>query len=169
MKKKDNKIAKYFVPAVILIATCAAFGWYFAGNIGFTYSLLAFVSVVIIACPCALGIATPAALLVGTGKGAENGILIKGGDQLEEASKINTIVFDKTGTLTKGQPSVTDIVPIGKLTEIQILSYAGAVEKGSEHPLAAAVVNAARGMSIELSDPSGFEALPRLVRKATVR
>src|SRR5439155_1489676 len=101
--------------------------------------------------------------------GAENGILIKGGDQLEEAGKINTIIFDKTGTLTKGQPSVTDIVPIGKLTEIQILGYAGAVEKGSEHPLAAAVVNAAQGKRIELADPSGFEALPGLGVKATVR
>src|SRR5438876_472566 len=100
---------------------------------------------------------------------AENGILIKGGDQLEEAGKIKTIIFDKTGTLTKGQPSVTDIVPIGKLTEIQMLGYAGAVEKGSEHPLAAAVVNAAQGKRIELSEPSGFEALPGLGVKATVR
>jgi len=151
-----------------LIATASGLFWYFVAGIGLTYSLLAFVSVVIIACPCALGIATPAALLVGTGKGAENGILIKGGDQLEEAGKINTIIFDKTGTLTKGQPSVTDIVPIGKLTEIQILSYAGAVEKGSEHPLAEAVVNAAQSKRIELCDPSDFEALPGLGVKATI-
>src|SRR2546426_1536612 len=169
LQRLADRVSAYFVPAVILIATASGLFWYFIAGIGLAFSLLAFVSVVIIACPCALGIATPAALLVGTGKGAENGILIKGGDQLEEASKINTIVFDKTGTLTKGQPSVTDIVPIGKLTEIQILSYAGAVEKGSEHPLAAAVVNAARGMRIELSDPSGFEALPGLGVKATVR
>src|SRR2546425_7816824 len=169
LQRLADRVSAYFVPSVILIATAAGLFWYFIAGIGLAFSLLAFVSVVIIACPCALGIATPAALLVGTGKGAENGILIKGGDQLEEAGKINTIVFDKTGTLTKGQPSVTDIVPIGKLTEIQILSYAGAVEKGSEHPLAAAVVNAARGMRIELSDPSGFEALPGLGVKATVR
>src|SRR2546427_7043941 len=121
-----DKRSAYFVPSVILIATASFLFWYFIAKIGLAFSLLAFVSVVIIACPCALGIATPAALLVGTGKGAENGILIKGGDQLEEAHKINTIVFDKTGTLTKGQPSVTDIVPIGKLTGIHILSYAGA-------------------------------------------
>jgi len=169
LQRLADRVSAYFVPAVILIATASGLFWYFIAGIGLTYSLLAFVSVVIIACPCALGIATPAALLVGTGKGAENGILIKGGDQLEEAGKIKTIIFDKTGTLTKGQPSVTDIVPIGKLTEIQILGYAGAVEKGSEHPLAAAVVNAAHGKRIELSDPSGFEALPGLGVKATVR
>jgi len=169
LQRLADKVSAYFVPSVILIATASGLFWYFVAGIGLTYSLLAFVSVVIIACPCALGIATPAALLVGTGKGAENGILIKGGDQLEEAGKINTIIFDKTGTLTKGQPSVTDIVPVGKLTEIQILGYAGAVEKGSEHPLAAAVVNAAQGKRIELSDPSGFEALPGLGVKATVR
>ena len=169
LQRLADRVSAYFVPAVILIATASGLFWFFVAGIGLTYSLLAFVSVVIIACPCALGIATPAALLVGTGKGAENGILIKGGDQLEEAGKINTIIFDKTGTLTKGQPSVTDIVPIGKLTEIQILGYAGAVERGSEHPLAAAVVNAAQGKRIELSDPSGFEALPGLGVKATVR
>src|SRR5881296_251865 len=168
MQRMADQVAKYFVPGVVVIAIAAGLAWYFLGGIGLTFSLLAFVSVIIIACPCALGIATPAALLVGTGKGAENGILIKGGDQLEEAGKINTIIFDKTGTLTKGQPSVTDIVPIGKLTEIQILGYAGGVEKGSEHPLEAAVVNSARGKRTELSDPSGFEALPGLGVKATV-
>ena len=169
LQRLADRVSAYFVPAVILIATASGLFWYFVAGIGLTYSLLAFVSVVIIACPCALGIATPAALLVGTGKGAENGILIKGGDQLEEAGKINTIVFDKTGTLTKGQPSVTDIFPVAKLTEIQILSYAGAVEKGSEHPLAAAVVNAAQDKRIELSEPSRFEALPGLGVKATIQ
>src|SRR2546430_2627031 len=144
LQQSLTRRSAYFVPSVILIATASGLFWYFVAGIGLAFSLLAFVSVVIIACPCALGIATPAALLVGTGKGAENCILIKGGDQLEEAGKIDTIIFDKTGTLTKGQPSVTDIVPIGKLSEIQILSYAGAVEKGSEHPLAEAVVNAAK-------------------------
>ena len=168
LQRLADKVSAYFVPSVILIATASGLFWYFAARIGLAFSLLAFVSVVIIACPCALGIATPAALLVGTGKGAENGILIKGGDQLEEAGKLNTIIFDKTGTLTKGEPSVTDIVPIGKLSETQILGYAGAVEKGSEHPLAEAVVKAARAKRIELSDPSGFEALPGLGVKATV-
>jgi Cu+-exporting ATPase len=169
LQRLADRVSAYFVPSVILIATASGLFWYFVAGIGLAFSLLAFVSVVIIACPCALGIATPAALLVGTGKGAENGILIKGGDQLEEAGKINTIIFDKTGTLTKGQPSVTNIVPIGKLNEIQILSYAGSVEKGSEHPLAAAVVNAAQSKRIEISDPLGFEALPGLGVKATVQ
>src|SRR6266571_4441602 len=168
LQRLADRVSAYFVPSVILIATTSFLFWYFIARIGLAFSLLAFVSVVIIACPCALGIATPAALLVGTGKGAENGILIKGGDQLEEAHKANTIIFDKTGTLTKGQPSVTDVVPIGKLTEIQILRYAATVEKGSEHPLAEAVVNAAQSKRLELSDPTGFEALPGLGVKATV-
>ena len=169
LQRIADRVSAYFVPSVILIATASGLFWYFVAGIGLAFSLLAFVSVVIIACPCALGIATPAALLVGTGKGAENGILIKGGDQLEEAGKIKTIIFDKTGTLTRGQPSVTDVVPIGKLSEIQILSYAGAVEKGSEHPLAAAVVNSAQGKRIDLTDPSSFEAFPGLGVKATVQ
>jgi P-type Cu+ transporter len=168
LQRLADRVSAYFVPSVILIATASGLFWYFVAGIGLAFSLLAFVSVVIIACPCALGIATPAALLVGTGKGAENGILIKGGDQLEEAGKISTIIFDKTGTLTKGRPSVTDIVPIGKLTDIQILGYAGAVEKGSEHPLAAAVMNAAHEKRAELFDPSSFEALPGLGVSASV-
>jgi P-type Cu+ transporter len=168
IQRLADRVSAYFVPSVIVIATIAGLFWYFVAGIGLAFSLLAFVSVVIIACPCALGIATPAALLVGTGKGAENGILIKGGDQLEEAGKIRTIIFDKTGTVTKGRPSVTDVIPVGKLTDSQILSYAGAVEKGSEHPLAAAVVSAAQDKRIGLSDPSSFEALPGLGVKATV-
>jgi Cu+-exporting ATPase len=168
LQRLADKISAYFVPAVILIATVSFLFWYFVARIGLAFSLLAFVSVVIIACPCALGIATPAALLVGTGKGAENGILIKGGDQLEEAHKANTIIFDKTGTLTKGQPALTDVIPIGDLSETEILHHAGSAEKGSEHPLAQAVVNAAQKMNIYLSDPSDFEALPGLGVKATI-
>ena len=168
LQRLADRVSAYFVPAVVLIATASALLWYFVGGIGLAYSLLAFVSVVIIACPCALGIATPAALLVGTGKGAENGILIKGGDNLEEAHKVNTIIFDKTGTLTKGEPSVTDIVPIGKLSESQVLRYAGSVEQGSEHPLAQAVVRAAEKSGVGLADPSDFEALPGFGVKAKV-
>jgi P-type Cu+ transporter len=168
LQRLADRVSAYFVPSVILIATTSFLFWYFIARIGLAFSLLAFVSVVIIACPCALGIATPAALLVGTGKGAENGILIKGGDQLEEAHKADTIIFDKTGTLTKGQPALTDIVAIGNLSETQILGYAGSVEKGSEHPLAQAVVNGARKMNVDLTDPSSFEALPGLGVKATV-
>ena len=168
LQRLADRVSAYFVPSVIVIATASGLFWYFVAGIGLAFSLLAFVSVVIIACPCALGIATPAALLVGTGKGAENGILIKGGDQLEEAGKISTVIFDKTGTLTKGRPSVTDILLVGKLSEVQILKYAGAVEKGSEHPLAAAVMNAAQSKRIEFPDASSFEALPGLGVKAAV-
>ncbi len=168
LQRLADRVSAYFVPAVVLIATASALLWYFVGGIGLAYSLLAFVSVVIIACPCALGIATPAALLVGTGKGAENGILIKGGDSLEEAHKVNTIIFDKTGTLTKGEPSVTDIVPVGKLSDTQVLRYAGSVEQGSEHPLAQAVVRAAEKSGVSLADPSDFEALPGFGVKAKV-
>src|SRR2546422_4006295 len=168
LQRLADRISAYFVPSVIVIATASFLFWYFIAKIGLAFSLLAFVSVVIIACPCALGIATPAALLVRTGKGAENGILIKGGDQLEEAHKADTIIFDKTGTLTKGRPALTDIVAIGNLSETQILGYAGSVEKGSEHSLAQAVVNRARKMNVDLTDPSDFEALPGLGVKARV-
>jgi Cu+-exporting ATPase len=169
LQRLADRVSAYFVPAVILIAIASFVFWYFVASIGLAFSLLAFVSVVIIACPCALGIATPAALLVGTGKGAENGILIKGGDQLELAHKADTVIFDKTGTLTKGRPAVTDIVPIGSLSETEILGYAGSVEKGSEHPLAQAVVDAAQKMNVALSDPSDFEALAGLGVRATVQ
>jgi len=169
LQRLADRVSAYFVPAVILIAISSFVFWYFVASIGLAFSLLAFVSVVIIACPCALGIATPAALLVGTGKGAENGILIKGGDQLELAHKANTVIFDKTGTLTKGKPAVTDIVPIGNLSDRQILGYAGSVEKGSEHPLAQAMVDAAQRMNVALSDPSDFEALAGLGVRATVQ
>src|SRR5215210_6807045 len=107
-------VSKSFFSSIIAIAIVAGLGWYFIGGIGLTFSILAFVSVMIIACPCALGIATPAALMMGAGKGAENGILFKGGEHIEIANKVNTIVFDKTGTLTVGKPSVTDIVSLEK-------------------------------------------------------
>lgn len=168
LQRLADRVSAVFAPLVIIIATASALFWYLVAHIGLAFSLLAFVSVVIIACPCALGIATPAALLVGTGKGAENGILIKGGDQLEAAQKVRTIIFDKTGTLTKGQPSVTDIVPLGKLSEREILRYAGTVEMGSEHPLAQAIINSAQKEGVRLSEPTRFEAMPGLGVKAIV-
>ena len=126
MQRLVDQVAKYFVPGVMTIALCVGFGWYYVGGIGLTYSILAFVSVIIIACPCALGIATPAALMMGSGKGAENGILFKGGEYLEIARKVKTIVFDKTGTLTKGKPSITDIVDLtnSALGEAELLRLA---------------------------------------------
>ncbi len=168
LQRLADRISAYFVPSVILIAISSGLAWYFIGGIGFAYSLLAFVSVVIIACPCALGIATPAALLVGAGKGAESGILIKGGENLEEAHKVDTIIFDKTGTLTKGEPSVTDVIAVRKLPDREILHYAGSVEVGSEHPLARAVVNATKKLGVALAAPSEFEALPGLGVRAEV-
>src|ERR687897_559814 len=145
MQRLVDQVAKYFVPAVLSVAIGIGLGWYFIGDIGITFSLLAFVSVIIIACPCALGIATPAALMIGTGKGAENGILFKGGEYLEVAKKVRTIVFDKTGTLTKGKPSVTDVIDLsdGIIGENELLRLASIAESGSEHPLGQAVVNKA--------------------------
>jgi len=146
VQRMVDQVAKYFVPAIVLTATGVGLGWYFLGGIGFDYSLLAFVSVIIIACPCALGIATPAALMMGSGKAAEHGILFKGGEYLEIASKIQTIVFDKTGTLTEGKPSVTDIhiIPESGIAEKEILRLAAIAEAGSEHPLGQAIVRKGR-------------------------
>src|SRR6476646_11532025 len=138
-----DQVAKYFVPAILITAVAVGLGWYFIGGIGFTYSLLAFVSVMIIACPCALGIATPAALMMGSAKAAEYGILFKGGEHLEVASKVNTIVFDKTGTLTEGRPSVIDIIDLSTMGEKELLRLASIAESGSEHPLGQAIVRKA--------------------------
>jgi P-type Cu+ transporter len=161
MQRLVDQVAKYFVPGVLAIAIVVGLGWYFIGDIGLTFSLLAFVSIIIIACPCALGIATPAALMMGSGKGAENGILFKGGEYLEIAKKVNTIVFDKTGTLTKGKPSVTDIIDLsaGVIGETELLRLASIAESGSEHPLGQAVVNDAKGRGILVSSPDSFEAV----------
>jgi P-type Cu+ transporter len=159
LEKMVDQVAKYFVPAIAIIAIGVFLGWYFVGNAGLTYSLLAFVSVMIIACPCALGLATPAALMIGAGKGAENGILYKGGEYIEIANKVNAVVFDKTGTLTAGRPSVTDIVTLEKdIKELELLRFAAVAESGSEHPLAQAVVRKAIENNISVSNPESFEA-----------
>src|SRR5919112_4693697 len=161
MQKLVDQVAKYFVPAVLAIAIGVGLGWYFIGGIGFTYSLLAFVSVIIIACPCALGIATPAALMMGSGKGAENGILFKGGEYLEVAKKVRTVVFDKTGTLTNGRPEVTDIIALSsEFGEQELLRLAAIAEAGSEHPLGRAVIKKAKDRGLIVSNPESFEAIP---------
>src|SRR5438093_2337448 len=162
LQRLADRVSAYFVPSVILIATASGLLWYFAGGIGLAFSLLAFVSVIVISCPCALGIATPAALLVGAGKGAESGIIIKGGENLEEAHKIDTIVFDKTGTLTKGEPSVTHIVSLNGESAKSILHFAGSADLGSEHSLARAVLRKDHKLQSDLSSPSNFEAIPGL-------
>jgi P-type Cu+ transporter len=153
-----DQVAKYFVPAIVITAIGVGLGWYLIGGIGFTYSLLAFVSVIIIACPCALGIATPAALMMGSGKAAEYGILFKGGEYLETASKVNTVIFDKTGTLTEGKPSVTDIYDTSELGEKELLRLAAIAESGSEHPLGQAIVRKGKEEAI-ISNPESFEAI----------
>jgi len=160
LEKMVDQVAKYFVPAIVIIAIGVFLGWYFIGNAGLTYSLLAFVSVMIIACPCALGLATPAALMMGAGKGAENGILYKGGEYIEIANKVNTVVFDKTGTLTAGRPSVTDIMLLAKnMEEQELVKFAAIAESGSGHPLAQAVVRKAKENNIPISNPESFEAI----------
>ena len=157
--KLADKIASRFVPAVILIAIVSGLAWYLKER-DITFSLSVFISVLVIACPCALGLATPTAIMVGTGKGAEHGILIKNGEALETAHSVKTIVFDKTGTLTEGKPRVTDVFPVPGKTEEEVLQYAASAEVASEHPLGEAIVKEAGDRGIELLDFSGFENLP---------
>ncbi|MEY4640220.1 MAG: hypothetical protein RLZZ227_214 [Pseudomonadota bacterium] len=149
IQRLADKVTGYFVPAVVSIALLALVGWTLAGS--FAQGLMAFIAVLIISCPCALGVATPAALMVGVGKGADNGILIRGGEVLERAEQLTTIVFDKTGTITRGQPSVTDIIALSDIDEAALLALAAGVEAGSEHPLGRAIVDAAlqRGVVAE--------------------
>ncbi|ADL07489.1 heavy metal translocating P-type ATPase [Thermosediminibacter oceani] len=159
IQKLADRISGVFVPAVIAIALITFAVWYFVFD-NFTAGLINAVAVLVIACPCALGLATPTSVMVGTGKGAELGVLIKGGEHLERAHRIRAIVLDKTGTITKGKPEVTDIIPAGNLGEEEILSFAAIAEKNSEHPLGEAIVNKAKESGLELSDPESFEAIP---------
>ena len=159
VERMVDQVAKYFVPAIVIIAIGVFLGWYFIGNAGLTYSILAFVSVMIIACPCALGLATPAALMMGAAKGAENGILYKGGEYIEMASKVNLVVFDKTGTLTEGKPSVTDIITLDEIDDNDLLRLAAIGESGSEHPLAKAIISKANEKGISTVSPDSFEAV----------
>jgi Cu+-exporting ATPase len=157
IQRLADQVTGYFVPAVVGVAVLAFTGWWLAGN--FPQGLLAFIAVLIIACPCALGIATPAALMVGVGKGAEGGILIRGGEVLERAQKLTAVIFDKTGTLTRGEPNVTDIVPLSNQSEEDVLRLAAAVEAGSEHPLGEAIVRAATHRKLDLPKVTGLEAI----------
>ena len=160
IQRLADTVASYFVPMVIGVAFLSALIWLLVGNP--TLALLSFVAVLIIACPCALGIATPAALMVGVGKGAEAGILIRGAEYLERAEKLNVVVFDKTGTLTKGEPEVTDIVPAAgsSATSEEILWAAALAEKGSEHPLAEAIIKRAAMTGLSIPEAEAFEAIP---------
>jgi len=162
-------IASYFVPAVIGIALLTFVIWYFFGpEPELTYAVLNFVAVMIIACPCALGLATPTSIMVGTGKGAEYGVLIRGGEALEMAHKLNAIVLDKTGTITKGEASVTDVVEANGYQEAEVLQLAASAEKGSEHPLGEAIVNQAKEKGLELERSTDFNAIPGHGIEATI-
>ena len=152
-------VSGYFVPVVFGIAVLSAFAWYLGGQ-GGVFALTIFIAVLVIACPCALGLATPTAIMVGTGKGAEYGVLIKGGEALESTHKIQTIVFDKTGTITEGRPEITDIVTVGQMRRKELLQLAASAEKGSEHPLGEAIVRGAEKENLGLLKVEGFTAIP---------
>lgn len=160
-------ISGYFVPAVIAIAIISGTLWYVWGKPG-SFALKVFITVLIIACPCALGLATPTAVMVATGKGAEFGVLFKSGEALETLHKIDTIVFDKTGTITEGKPKVTDIITAEGFDELEVLRLAASAEKTSEHPLAEAIVNYAKEKNLDLVDAQEFEAIPGFGIEATV-
>lgn len=155
--KIADVISAYFVPVVISLAIISSVSWLIAGE-SFIFSLTIFISVLVIACPCALGLATPTAIMVGTGKGAENGILIKGGEALETTHKIDTIVFDKTGTITEGKPKITDIIT-NSISEEELLILAASSEKGSEHPLGEAILNEGRNKNLKLKKIDKFNAI----------
>jgi P-type Cu+ transporter len=158
VQKFADRVVAYFVPIILTVAAISFTYWYIAA--GFTTAFLALLAVLLIACPCALGIATPTAILAGVGKGAEYGILLRSGEYIERARKLTTVVFDKTGTLTKGEPSVTDIKTYNSYTEQEVLQFAGAAEKGSEHPLAEAILSAGEKLKVAIPKADNFEALP---------
>ena len=157
--KMADIVSGYFVPIVFVIAVIAFLAWLISGE-SLVFSLTIFIAILVIACPCALGLATPTAIMVGTGKGAEYGILIKGGEALETTHKINTIVFDKTGTITEGKPKVTDVITVNGADRNHIVQIAASAEKGSEHPLADAIVKAAENENLEFLKVDRFEAIP---------
>ena len=157
--KMADVISGYFVPIVMIIAVIAGLAWYISG-MSVTFSLTIFIAVLVIACPCALGLATPTAIMVGTGKGAENGVLIKSGEALETAYKVQTIVFDKTGTITEGKPKVRDIVTVKDVDETKLLQLSASAEKVSEHPLGEAIVYMAAEEELELLNVENFIAIP---------
>jgi Cu+-exporting ATPase len=181
IQRLADRVAGVFVPAVIGVALVTFLGWLIVGGVGFTQSMIYMVAVLVIACPCAMGLATPTAIMVGTGKGAEQGILFKNSEALERAHELATVILDKTGTITRGEPSVTDVVPSrdgrpeapddGLLDseEMALLELAASAERGSEHPLGQAIVQAAQERGLTLSEPHGFEAVAGQGIVATVQ
>ncbi|MGC9333745.1 MAG: heavy metal translocating P-type ATPase [Anaerolineae bacterium] len=179
IQRLADRVSGVFVPAVIVVATITFLAWFLIGNVGFTQSLIFMVAVLVIACPCALGLATPTAIMVGTGKGAEHGILFKNSEALERAHELTSIVLDKTGTITRGQPSVTDVVVVANgpvvaggdgraVDQNALLRLAASAERASEHPLGEAIVDAARREGLILSEPQGFQAVAGQGIAATV-
>jgi len=155
-----DAVSGYFVPSVMILAVAAAVAWYdFGPEPRFVYAVIVLVTTLIIACPCALGLATPTSLTVGIGKGAENGILIRSGDALQTSKRLNTIVLDKTGTITRGEPALTDVVPAQGFDEPRVLRLAASLERGSEHPLGEAIVEGAGARKLELADARDFDAI----------
>ncbi|MFH1501454.1 MAG: heavy metal translocating P-type ATPase [Candidatus Eisenbacteria bacterium] len=169
IQRLADRVAGVFVPVVIVVALITLVVWRLAGpEPAMTHALLRFVAVLIVACPCAMGLATPTAIMVGTGRGAELGILVKGGETLELAHKLDTVVLDKTGTLTKGEMSVTELLPVDGVTEEELLATAAAAERGSEHPVARAVVQAAVSRGLSVADATDFRTAPGMGVTATV-
>ncbi len=169
IQRLADRVAAVFVPAVIGVAAATFLVWLLAGpDPSFNFALLNFVAVLVIACPCALGLATPTAIMVGTGKGAEMGILIKGGEILERAGRLDMVVFDKTGTLTWGRPQVTDVLPVEGGSEEEVLALAASVERGSEHPLAQTILQEAERRGLEPGEADGFRAYPGMGVEAAV-
>ena len=155
-----DKVSGVFVPIVIVLAVLSGIVWFFLGQESWVFALTITISVLVIACPCALGLATPTAIMVGTGKGAENGVLIKGGDALETTHKIQTIVFDKTGTITEGKPVVTDVVTTNFIDKTKLLQLAASAERGSEHPLGEAITQEGDRLGLAVQEVTNFEAIP---------
>ena len=153
-----DTVSAYFVPAVVLVAGVTFIGWYFVSH-DLSRAVMNMTAVLVIACPCALGLATPTAIMVGTGVGASNGILIRNGEHLERAHKLNAVILDKTGTITKGRPALTDVVPRAGISADELLRVAAAAELYSEHPLGMAIVEGAREASVEIPKPSDFQAI----------
>lgn len=159
IQKLTDEISKYFVPIIIVIAIITFIGWIVVADKSWTIAMMNAIAVLVIACPCAIGLATPTAIMVGSSKGAENGILFKNSEILERAGKVNVVVLDKTGTITRGEPAVTDIIPLTRISKDELLSQAASAEKGSEHPLGRAIVRAAASKGLTLTDTDQFKAV----------
>ncbi len=168
IQKLSDEIGRYFVPVIVGIALLTFFGWTFFGHGGWPAAMMNAIAVLVIACPCAIGLATPTAIMVGTTRGAENGILLKNSETLERAGRVTTVVLDKTGTITRGEPEVTDIVTLKEINRDALLQMAASAEQGSEHPLGRAIVKAAQAKGLSLTEPVNFKAVAGLGVRATI-